>query len=400
MGGTLGTAVIGVGMYGQVHVRTYQDDPRTELKCVWSRTEANAKRVADAAGVPHVKDIRRIADDSSIDVVSIATPDFAHVEPALMMLEAGKHVLLEKPMATNTAECRRIEAAADKASGLLMVNFHNRWYPPLTKAMETVASGELGAPTHARIQLSDRIDFIRDKLTWAGKSAPHWFLMSHTMDLARFVFGLEAEKAFAFGHKGVLAGMGIDTWDTVSALVQFEGGVPVHLENSWIIPEGWRNNIIEFGAQFYCEKGRIQVFGDNEGISIASEKEHRTPLLYDFITEEFPIRHFIKCIVDGTKPEWGTARDGVMTTAAVEAVDRSLTSGTTVDVKSILDESAQAPAKVPAPAAKDAVCDCPTCGKPMVRREGKYGPFLGCTGYPDCKQTLKLDKDGNPVKKT
>ena len=394
MASPLGAAVIGVGMYGRVHVRTYKNDPRTQLKYVWSRTEKNAKRVAKEFGIDHVTDIRRIADDKSVKIVSIATPDFAHVEPALMMLEAGKHVLLEKPMATNTAECRRIVEAAAKAKGITMVNFHNRWYPPFTKAHEVVASGELGAPTHARIRLSDRIFFVRDMLSWAGSSAPHWFLMSHTMDLVRFVFGREPETAYALGHRGVLKGLGIDTWDTVHALVQFAGQVPVHLENAWIIPDGWRNNIIEFGATFYCEKGMIQIFGDNEGISISSEKDYRTPLLLDFITEEHPIRDFIGMAIEGRRPKWGTPEDGLLTTAAVEAVDRALESGSVVTVASVLEESAGKAAKAaPLPEASDGdEIRCPDCGAPMARREGKFGPFLGCSAFPKCKKTLKLDK--------
>jgi len=363
----LGAAVIGVGMYGRVHVRTYKNDPRTQLKCVWSRTEKNAKRVAKEFGIDHVTDIRRIADDKSIHLVSIATPDFAHVEPALMMLNAGKHVLLEKPMATSTAECRRIVDAAATAKGILMVNFHNRWYPPFTKAHEVVASGELGAPAHARIRLSDRLFFVRDMLSWAGSSAPHWFLMSHTMDLVRFVFGRDPESAYALGHKGALKRL-----------------------------DGWRNNIIEFGATFYCEKGMIQIFGDNEGISISSEKDYRTPLLLDFITEEHPIRDFIGLAIEGRRPEWGTPEDGLLTTAAVEAVDRALETGSVVTVASVLEESAPKAAEAPQsaqPEGEDEIL-CPDCGAPMALRQGKYGPFLGCSAYPKCRKTLKLDKEG------
>ncbi|MFH0965756.1 MAG: Gfo/Idh/MocA family oxidoreductase [Planctomycetota bacterium] len=332
----LGAAVIGVGMYGKVHARTYSGDPRTKLLYIWSRTEKNARAAAREFGVKAAKDLQEIADDPEVRIVSVATPDFAHVEPALLMLAAGKHVLLEKPMATSVAECRKIVAAAAKAPGVLMVNFHNRWYPPFMKAHEVVASGELGPPSHARIRLSDRLYFIRDKLSWAHRSAPHWFLMSHTMDLVRFVFGREPQTAYALGHKGHLAGLGIDAWDTVHALVNFAGGVPVHLENSWIIPEGWRNNIIEFGAEFYCERGIIQIFGDNEGISITSEKDYRTPLLLDFITEEHPIREFIALAAEGRKPKWGTPEDGLLVTAAVEAVDRSLATGKVVEVASVL----------------------------------------------------------------
>ena len=82
-----------------------------------------------------------IAADERVQLVSVATPDFAHTEPALALLGAGKHLLLEKPMATTSAECRRVLAAARTSGVRLMVNFHNRWHPPLARAKELRASG-------------------------------------------------------------------------------------------------------------------------------------------------------------------------------------------------------------------------------------------------------------------
>jgi len=92
-------AVIGVGLYGDVHARTYAKDPCTELACIWSRTEDHARTVAQKYQCRMTTDLNEIAEDRDIKIVSIATPDFAHTAPAVRMLEAGKHVLLEKPMA-------------------------------------------------------------------------------------------------------------------------------------------------------------------------------------------------------------------------------------------------------------------------------------------------------------
>ena len=104
----MGAAVIGVGIYGEVHARTYKADPRTELICIWSRSAERAEKIGKKYNCDYTTDLEEIGNDERIDVVSIATPDFAHTEPAVKMLKAGKHVLLEKPVATSVEECRQI----------------------------------------------------------------------------------------------------------------------------------------------------------------------------------------------------------------------------------------------------------------------------------------------------
>jgi len=76
----LRAAVVGVGIYGEVHARAYQCDPRTELVRVCSRSEERARAAGDKLGVPYTTDLERVAEDEEIEIVSIATPDFAHTE--------------------------------------------------------------------------------------------------------------------------------------------------------------------------------------------------------------------------------------------------------------------------------------------------------------------------------
>ena len=145
----LKAAVVGVGIYGEVHARAYQRDPRTELVCVWSRSEERARSVGQQLGVAHTTALERIAQDEEIQIVSIATPDFAHTEPALMMLAAGKHVLVEKPMAMTAAECEQILAARDQAGTKLMVLVPSQRYEPGTSGSSS--SGGVMASRASRL---------------------------------------------------------------------------------------------------------------------------------------------------------------------------------------------------------------------------------------------------------
>lgn len=315
------TAVIGVGLYGEVHARSYALDPRTELACVWSRSERHARAVAKKYQCCATTDIDAIANDRAIEIVSIATPDFAHTAPAVRMLEAGKHVLLEKPMAMSVADCRRIMAAQKQGGGKLMVNFHNRWYPPLIEAKKRLDGGEIGNPAALRLVLSDRIEVATEWLSWAGQSGPEWFLFPHIVDLMLWLLnGRMPGSIYAVGRKGILAAKGVDCYDRVQALLDYEG-LMVSLESSWILPASWPN-INEFGVVIAGEKGRMDIKGDFEGLTVAAQ-HYQNPFVLGYITEEYPIHYFVDCVQRNITPTPG-AEDGLKVTAIIEDIVRSM----------------------------------------------------------------------------
>ena len=322
------TAVIGVGIYGEVHVRTYNKDPRTELVSVWSRTKKRAREIAEKYNCNYTTSLDGIANDKRIRLVSIATPDFAHAEPAIRMLEAGKHVLIEKPMAVSTEDCKRIMEAQRIGKGKLMVNFHNRWHPPIVESKRRIDNGEIGNPVSIYARLSDRIDVATKWLSWAGRSGPEWFLFPHTIDLILwFLNGEMPTKIFAVGKKGVLSSMGIDCYDVIQAQLEFKNCI-VSLESSWIIPKGWRN-IVDFRIDVLGTKGKIEIEGDKEGIGIATEN-YQTPFVLDYITEEEPIKYFIDCIERDVSPKPGV-EDGLRVTKIIEGMLHSLRKGQAIN---------------------------------------------------------------------
>lgn len=330
MADRLGAAVIGVGIYGVNHARVYREHPDTELVAVWSRSERRARQVGRDYQCRWTTDLDTLADDPRIHLVSVATPDFCHTEPVLKMLAAGKHVLVEKPMATSVAECRRMMEAAERAGLKLMVNFHNRWYPSLVKARQLIEQGHIGKPVMAFIRLSDRIEVATEWLSWAGRSGPEWFLMPHTVDLARWLMGQEVRRVFATGRKGVLSGQGIDAYDAVQAQLVMEDGV-VTLESSWILPPGWRA-VIQMSVDVQGTEGKLDIVSDQEGLQL-SHTRLDTPLFLDpWTTEKLPIEAFISSVRDDT-PVPVPAREGLVCTAVLEAIAESLKTGAVIAVK-------------------------------------------------------------------
>ena len=326
----LRAAVIGVGMYGEIHARAYQREERTELACVWSRSKERAQSVGSKFGVRYTTRLEELAQDEEIDLVSIATPDFAHTDPALMMLAAGKHVLIEKPLAMSSRECAQILAARDAAGTKLMVNFHNRWYPPIAHAKQVIASGKIGKPVVCYARLSDQIVVPTEWLKWAEQSGPQWFLFPHLVDIVRWLFAQEIRRVYATGRKGVLKARGIDCYDAIQAQLVFDDAVAT-IESSWILPRSWRS-VIDFKIDVLGAEGKIGIEGDREGIEVTTNECHEAPLILDPTTTELlPFQHFIDCILNDQAPSC-SGEDGLAVTRVIEQIVQSLQHGSPRDL--------------------------------------------------------------------
>lgn len=337
----LKTAIVGCGLFGENHVKAYSAYARSKCVAVFDLNRKRAKQVAKTHGLEVAASLDDIAKDKSIKAVSIATPDFAHTETALALLEAGKHLLIEKPLATVTAEARQIAAMARKKNRTVMVDFHNRWNPTFLPIKARIDTGELGKPVMAYARLSNPITIPFGMLAWPGKSGPQWFLMPHTVDLVRWLTGCQrAVSVHAVGAKGVLKRRGADTYDAIQAQVQFEHCFAT-IETAWILPKTWPN-LIDFRVNLVGTKSAFQATCTNQGLTIATPKEYATPVVtglqdahgHPFGFVVMPIYHFVDCILDGKTP-LATVDDGVAATQIIEAAVRSIEEGRTVEVDEI-----------------------------------------------------------------
>ncbi|MEK6215711.1 MAG: Gfo/Idh/MocA family oxidoreductase, partial [Boseongicola sp.] len=133
-------AVVGAGVWGENHAMAYANYPLVDLVYICDLDADRAKALADKVGCDWTTNIEDLAN-SDIDGVSIATPDHAHKAPALRLIEAGKHILVEKPFTTEVAEAREIIAAAEAKGVKLMVDFQMRWHPQYMAAKHYMESG-------------------------------------------------------------------------------------------------------------------------------------------------------------------------------------------------------------------------------------------------------------------
>lgn len=332
--------IIGAGIWGSNHALALSTHPQGEVSLICDRDAARAKALAERFDCDWTDSIDSLAN-SDVEAVTIATPDPFHRDPTIAMLAAGKHVMCEKPLATTVADGVDMVRAADKAGTKFMVDFHARWHPLFMGAKGYAERGELGDPVMAYARLSDTIFVPTKMLKWGGQSGPEWFLFPHVMDAVRWMFDREPVSVYAQGHRGVLDGMGINSWDAIQSLVTFEGGAFCTFETSWIVPETY-SNVVDNRIFLNGTKGGLEL--RNEPSLWAYTDRFHTPFSSESVTrygkasgfQYDSIRYFIDCVADDVVPEC-TGRDGLVVTAMIEATLRSLAEKRPIAMSEILD---------------------------------------------------------------
>ena len=295
--------------------------PGASLAAVCDVNGERARQVADRYAVPAFDDLDSMLGTGGLDAVYVATPDALHREPAVAVFAAGVPALIEKPLATTVEDAEAIVAAAEQAGVVAEVNFSNRWNPPFAQAKAATAEGRLGEPVTVTARLNNTIASPRDRLAWARRTTPAWFLMSHCLDLAYWLHGRRAMKVYAAGRRGALDALGISTWDTIQATVHYEGGATGLFESTWVLPES-HPSPIEFELRLIGTSMAVMVDTTYQLARIAGER-YTTPPTLNWAPARF--RSFLQAL-EGGAPGCPLA-DGLENTRTLVAIHRSLESG-------------------------------------------------------------------------
>ncbi len=337
----IGLGVIGAGIIGDLHALVYSRMPGAKLLAVCDINEQRAKELAKKYNIERVyTDYRELLANSDIEAVSIVTPDFAHRDITIASAKAGKHILVEKPLATNYEDAEAIVTAVKKAGVKLMVDFQNRCNPPFVNAKERIERGEIGKPTYMYARLSNTTYVATKMLSWAAQSSVLWFLGSHILDLACWLFNDEPKRVFAVSRSGILQAKGVNTPDYYITTVEFKNGAVAMLENAWILPES-EPSVFNFKVEILGEKGSIytntsdhrtaQIYGETKEIlpdvlGVLPTSPYRTG---GFMLEA--VAQFVDALLYD-RPLLATVDDGLRVTKVLAAVEESVKRGQPVDL--------------------------------------------------------------------
>jgi predicted dehydrogenase len=201
----------------------------SRLLAVMRRDRALAEDYARRHSVPRFySDANLLINDPEINAVYIATPPGTHAEYALKVIKAGKPVYIEKPMALNYRECRKIVSAGEKHKVPVFVAYYRRSLPGFVKVKELISGGAVGKVIFARIELckAPSQEELEGSLSWrvdpVVSGGGHFFdLASHQLDYLDFLFGpVRKIKPLALNNAGLYKAE-----DFVSAIYQFDNNI-------------------------------------------------------------------------------------------------------------------------------------------------------------------------------
>jgi predicted dehydrogenase len=282
-------AIIGGGKFGEMHLRAFtqlERDGHAKLVALCDINEELLAKRHKEYGVKGYADYTEMLAKEDLDGVTVVTPDHLHRRFVVACLNAGKHVLVEKPLDVTVEGCDEMIAAADRAGRILQVDFHKRFDPYHRQMAAKVAAGAIGKPLYGYAWMEDRIEVPRDWFPhWAPQSSPFWFLGVHMVDLFRFCTRAKGVSVFATGAKQKLASLGIDAFDCVNARVVFDDGSTFAVDTSWILPQSFEA-VVNQGIRLFGTEGVIEVDSQNRGAEACTSADGQQTWNLGFFLEE------------------------------------------------------------------------------------------------------------------
>ena len=316
-------AIIGAGLMGsRIGARIAAGDmPDFELCGITDIDGARAASVAADLGTQAAADLDELFALAP-DALYIATPDHLHRAPCEAAAKAGIPFIVEKPLATTNEDARAIADAVRQAGIVAEVNFSNRWNPPFAATRARVEAGELGEFVTLYTRLNNTITSPTRNLAWAANTTPAWFLISHCLDLAYWLNGKRAVSVYASGVRGLLTSRGIDTWDSIRAIVRYEDGTDGNFESVWVMPTG-QPGPVEFTFRLVGTAGAATVDTSHQYVTLLTADRSENLMTLNWTPERF--RSFAKTL-SGAAPVV-SMEDGVENTRILVALHRSLETG-------------------------------------------------------------------------
>jgi len=331
----IGLAVIGAGYWGPNLVRNFQASPSFRLRWLCDLDVGRARQVLGGySTVTATDDYAAVLADEQVHAVAIATPAGTHLDVAMAALRAGKHILVEKPLAATYDEGRRLVEEAERRGLVLMCDHTYCYTPAVTRIRELIHSGELGELHY--------VDSVRINLGLVQRDIDvMWDLAPHDLSILDFVLPEDVAPVAVAAHGAdpIGAGQSCVTYLTL----QLNSGAIAHIHVNWLSPTKVRTTMIGGSKRTLVwddlnPTQRIAVF--DRGVDLASPEElgadERRDMLVsyrsgDMIAPALAEREALRAVVEEYASAIRTGRapltdgrSGLRVLAILEAASRSL----------------------------------------------------------------------------
>jgi myo-inositol 2-dehydrogenase / D-chiro-inositol 1-dehydrogenase len=347
---TVRVGLVGSGFVSSIHYEAMRFLPSAKVVAVASPSPGHAERFAAERGIPqHFTDLRALLDLRELDMVVLGVPNDLHCEAACLAAEAGKHVVVEKPMAMNLAECDRMIAACERAGVMLGYAEELCFAPKYVRLKQLIEEGAFGK-VHM-VKQSEKHDgphtdwFFDTRRSGGGVT---FDMGCHAIEFFRWLLGAgsptgKARIESAYAQMGTYVHGGKTNGDDEAVLLlTFEGGAVGLAEESWTKPGGMDDRAEVFGSdgQAYADllHGNSLRAYSRRGYCYAVEKAGSTagwsfPIYQEIWNYGFPqeMEHFVSCVRTGSPPS-ENGHDGRAVVEAVFALYESAAQGRQVEL--------------------------------------------------------------------
>ena len=290
MAGVIKIALVGAGMFGgDVHARAYADLQRAgispqlgrvgldhwardlapiefQLVAVATRSEQSARRAQEnfqqltghspKAFFGQKPWLELLRDFPDLDVMAVATPDPLHTPVILAALEAGAHVVTEKPMCLDIHEADQIIDLAKGTNRIVSVDMHKRFDPDHLRIRDELKQ-RIGEPLYGIAYLEEPLEVSTTTFQWAEQSDPFSYVGPHWVDLIYHYYQAKPVSLTAVGQKKRLARAGINAYDAVQVRVDFDNGMSINFLNNWITPADFEGPVNQ-GHEIIGTEGKVE----------------------------------------------------------------------------------------------------------------------------------------------
>ncbi|GAA5183041.1 Gfo/Idh/MocA family oxidoreductase [Rugosimonospora acidiphila] len=371
----IGVAVVGAGYWGPNLVRNFQASPSFRLRWLCDLDVARAQRVLGGYSTVEVTgELDRVLDDPHVQAVAIATPAGTHLDVARSALRAGKHVLVEKPLAARYSDGQLLVEEADRRGLVLMCDHTYCYTPAVLRIRELLRGGALGELHY--------LDSVRINLGLVQRDIDViWDLAPHDLSIMDFVLpeNVRPVAVAAAGADPIGAGRSCVAYLTL----RLTGGAIAHVHVNWLSPIKVRTTLIGGSKRTVVwddvnPTQRVSVY--DRGVDVAGPDElgaeQRREMLIsyrsgDMVAPAMPEREALRSMVEEYatairtgRPPLTDGRAGLRVLEILEAASRSLAEGgALIALESALAESA--------------LTDSPSPGSPLARSPLAAGPLTG-----------------------
>ncbi|MEX2261654.1 MAG: Gfo/Idh/MocA family oxidoreductase [Bryobacteraceae bacterium] len=299
--------LIGCGLFGESHLQAFRAVRTAAISAVFDTDLERARRIADQFGIPKIcRSLEEICALPDLQAIDVVTPEGCHLQPVTQAIASGKHVFVEKPLATNLEDCSRMIAAAEAAGRFLMVGHLLRFETKYAMLKDEVATGGLGRI----VSMHARRNRLKTLLPRYGRTHPAIENSIHDIDLMLWYTGKRVERVRGYGRKATTERHP----DTFWGILEFEGGAIGVVETIWLLPKA-AGIILDDSFQLIGDEGVGNVCLIPGALTFWRESGAEVPdVSYDprvagaakgALRDE--LAYFCDCVLDGEAPEVITA---------------------------------------------------------------------------------------------